>query len=284
MIDLVDSVQQLVRGVGPNARKVGIVSEDAERRWKRQHFEGAELQRFLASGRAQAARMEQRIESETGATLKGRRVLDFGCGTGRMALAIAEGAERVYGLDVMQGALDKAKETGKEANVTNVEWLDASKLHDLAGAYDGVICYQVFNHIPSRQGERVFSSILSGLRDGGVGAVHFTVRPPKLLAGLRIASASAGRGLRRKHRAVTRYGYLVMNSYSLNRLGAILNEQGVSRWHVRWAYHGARSSVYQYPSVVLVFRKDAIDSDNAEVAADASLEVQSVRTQLDSEH
>jgi hypothetical protein len=42
--------------------------------------------------------------------------------------------------------------------------------------------------------------------------------------------------------------YMLMNSYSLNRLGKLLADAGVNEWHAKW--------LGPYPAVTLVFRKD----------------------------
>jgi SAM-dependent methyltransferase len=254
--DVVHSLQQLVRGTGPRMRKVGVLPE---RRRRRQEFEGEQLEEFLAYGRRQTARMQREIESYTGCSLEGRRVLDYGCGIGRTALAMAGQCEYVYGLDIVERTLQKADRTAKEMEVDNVEWLDASRLPELSGRYDAVVSYWVFQHIPTREGERILAAILDGLADGGVGAIHFAVRPPKPLAGLRATVVNAGANPRRKLQAAVQYGYLLMNSYSLNRLGTILAQSGVSSWEMQWWYYSRAagpSTRNRYPSATLIFRKD----------------------------
>jgi hypothetical protein len=44
-----------------------------------------------------------------------------------------------------------------------------------------------------------------------------------------------------------------MNSYSLNRLGNLLVEAGVSEWHTKW-HHLTNERAYD--AVTLIFRKD----------------------------
>lgn len=253
-LDPVDSCQQVVRRAGQRLRDAGVLPQKV---WRRQEFEGEELEDLLARGRRQADGLARDIESYTGCTLEGRRLLDYGCGTGRTAVALASRCEYVYGLDIMPGVLRKADETATRLHVKNVEWLDAARLPALAGHYDAVISTWVFQHIPTREGERIFAAILDGLAPGGVGAIHFTVRPPRPLAGM---AASARAQPRRRLRAAGAYGYLVMNSYSLNRLGLILAQAGVARWQVLWWYYsaaGAANNGNRYPSATLVFRKDA---------------------------
>jgi cyclopropane fatty-acyl-phospholipid synthase-like methyltransferase len=154
---------------------------------------------------------------------------------GRMALPLAARCEHVYGLDVSPVQLREADRHARERGVSNVEWMDSRRLAELAGAYDLVISYWVFQHIPSREGERIFAQILKGLRHGGVGAVHFMLRmdsPLRLIGRLDLGST-----------------YAMVHSYSLHRLGELLAEAGIHDWTVRW--HGERPRV----DAAIIFRK-----------------------------
>ncbi|WP_232685759.1 class I SAM-dependent methyltransferase [Halobacterium zhouii] len=49
-------------------------------------------------------------------------VLDLGCGTGAIALALAEDAERVVGRDISEGMMDEARRKAEERGLDNVEF------------------------------------------------------------------------------------------------------------------------------------------------------------------
>ena len=49
-------------------------------------------------------------------------VLDLGCGTGAIALGLAEDAERVVGRDISEGMLAQAREKASERGLDNVEF------------------------------------------------------------------------------------------------------------------------------------------------------------------
>ena len=53
----------------------------------------------------------------------GRRVLDLGCGTGRLAFALAERGSRVWGVDPSPEMVDRARERGVHAKVAAAEQL-----------------------------------------------------------------------------------------------------------------------------------------------------------------
>lgn len=219
------------RGAGRDGSSADITAEARERRFDQ--------------GEKQLAGLVAEIEAHTGVSVRGRRALDYGCGFGRLAIPLAQRSEHVYGLDIMPEVLAKGAELARERNVSNIEWMDAGRLDELAGRYDLVISHWVFQHIPTREGERIFATILRGLAPGGVGAVHFSVRPEHPVREL-LRDPDLG------------YAYTIVNSYSLNRLARLLAQAGISKWLVRWhtsaAQHEARRPL---PSVTLIFRKDS---------------------------
>jgi len=54
--------------------------------------------------------------------LDGKRILDVGCGSGRLSLALAPEATWVVGLDREPHAIDKARRRAAQAGLTNVEF------------------------------------------------------------------------------------------------------------------------------------------------------------------
>jgi SAM-dependent methyltransferase len=222
--------------------------------------EGAARERFFDRGRRQTARLAAELEEFTGCELKSRRALDFGCGVGRLTLPLAERCEYVYGTDISRAKLAEADRNAKDANVTNVEWLEPELIPTLSGRYDMIHSILVFQHIPSREGERIFGELLRGLLPGGIGAVQVTLRPsrpaPRKL-GLAAPSPSGARSPMSVVRGLDlSYPYMLLHSYSLNRLGAVMADAGVTDWHVRWS---ARSGAYQ--PVIIFFRKATAEAE-----------------------
>lgn len=75
------------------------------------------------------------------ALVRGKRVLDLGCGDGRFALAIAPIAASVEGLDPDPGSIAAAKASARKAGVRNVtfEVGAAQRLPYMDGRFDVVI-------------------------------------------------------------------------------------------------------------------------------------------------
>ncbi len=174
-----------------------------------------------ATGYKQLAKLAELIEARTGASLGSRTALDFGCGWGRLALPLAERCEHVFGVEVSQLVLNEAERIATEANLANVEWLQVDRLDELRGRYDLVISVLVFQHIPVAEGERLFTTLVQGLRPGGVGMIELVLRPAKPMARLRVAP-----------RRLRGQLHMLRGSYSLNRIGRLLAAEGVSDWHV----------------------------------------------------
>lgn len=246
---VIHRLQGSIRRAAPLLKRAGFVPTQSH---ARQRFEGEEREGFLERGRGELSLIATDIEIHTGGnTFDGRTALDYGCGAGRIALPLAQRCEHVIGLDITPEMLDAADRNAQREGVGNVEWLAAERLAELSGRYDAVISLWVFQHIPSREGERIFSQLVQGLRPGGVGAINMTLRP-----------SHPWRGLLRGMLSLDRlYVYQVLHSYSLNRMGELLVDADINSWYLRW--HARRGGELmdagtrrRHPTVTIVFRKD----------------------------
>lgn len=220
------------------------------------HLDAAVRDRFFETGRRQVAELLKTIEVHTGSDLQPRRALDYGCGVGRLTLPLAECCEHVYGVDVSPSMLREADRNARRMQLSNVEWVPAANLAELGGRYDLVQSSLVFQHIPVREGERIFATLLRGLRPGGVGVIHVTLRPSHPLAGLfhwtmktvplayNLLNLARGRNWS--------YPHMQMNSYSLNRLGRLLADAGIAEWHTRFL---SGTTWRAHDGAIIVFRK-----------------------------
>jgi SAM-dependent methyltransferase len=80
------------------------------------------------------------------------KVLDIGCGVGRLTRALAGRARHVYGLDVSREMLGLAEQ--HNAHLTNVEWVhgDGTSLRGVGDSVvDGCFSHVVFQHIPDSE-------------------------------------------------------------------------------------------------------------------------------------
>jgi SAM-dependent methyltransferase len=223
-------------------------------------------EKVFESGYKRVATISEVMREQTGATLDGRRALDYGCGVGRLAIPLAGRCEHVYGLDISRPTLELAAANAREHEVANVEWLEPEALAGLAGQYDFVITVHVLQHIRRRQGEQVFRQLVGGLRADGVGWIGLVLRPPHPLRSVLRHTWRTREAERPKRKSGIyepaldalriwdlSHHYMMRCSYSLNRLGRLLAEEGVTNWHVRF---NPGATPRAFDAATLIFRKD----------------------------
>lgn len=230
--------------------------------WK--GFPYASWEKVLAKGHQRAEEIAAAIERETRTGIEGRRALDFGCGVGRIAIPLAERCEHVYGIDIATSMREQMSANAAHEGVSNIEALPPEALPSLAGRYDLLVSLHVLQHIRMREGEQLLRDLLRGLAPGGVGYVNLVLRPAHpLLSVMRWIwlSPRAWRPKRRLHplnpvkwlRVLdTSYVYMMRRSYSLNRLGRVLAEEGIGEWHV---HYNRGETGRAYDAAALIFQK-----------------------------
>ena len=107
--------------------------------------------------------------------------IDLGCGTGRLTIAMSKDFERVIGIDVSKGMIEKANINKSTLEVKNCEFLinngvDLSNISDQSA--DFCFSYLTLQHCPSRSQVlhyvREFSRVL---KPNGVALFQFRVAP-----------------------------------------------------------------------------------------------------------
>ena len=89
------------------------------------------------------------IEGHAG--LKGKRVLDVGCGGGLLSEAMARTGAEVTGIDLARAALNVAKLHALEAGVTTVAYREVAVeplAQEQPGRFDVVTCMEMLEHVP----------------------------------------------------------------------------------------------------------------------------------------
>ncbi len=99
--------------------------------------------------------------------LAGCSILDAGCGTGTLALALASRGHKVTGLDLSAALLGEARAKDRSRAV---RWVDGDVAEfDLGESYDAITCVaDVLNHLEALDDwERAFRCFARHLRPGG---------------------------------------------------------------------------------------------------------------------
>lgn len=164
------------------------------------------------------------------------RALDFGCGVGRVALALAARCESVVGLDVSTPMLDECRRNAAAISATNVEALPADRLDSLEHvSFDLVHSSLVLQHIRPSTGLDLLSKLAAVVAPGGILAIQVpyaeTARP-----------SPARRMLRRVKRAVV--PVMEMHAYRFDRIVEVLDAAGLGRTVIQPAhFEGFRSAM-----------------------------------------
>jgi SAM-dependent methyltransferase len=103
------------------------------------------------------------------------RILDFGCGVGRLLVHFAAYAKSVDGLDVSPSMLAEARRNCEARGVFNASLLlSDDELSAAGGHYDLVHSCIVLQHLEIPRGRMLFQKLVQRIRPGGCGAIHVT--------------------------------------------------------------------------------------------------------------
>lgn len=97
-------------------------------------------------------------------------ILDYGCGPGYMASALAERARHVYAVDISTGVLACARTLNARSNIT---YLTPDELEGRAGKVDLAYSFAVVQHLPTEVLVHVLELLARTVRKGGLLLMHF---------------------------------------------------------------------------------------------------------------
>jgi SAM-dependent methyltransferase len=208
---------------------------------------------FFQSGEGHVQNVYSVIQSKVRPGFQASRVLDFGCGVGRLLIPFANRAQTAFGVDISSGMLAEAEKNCSAHGVQGVQLLHASEIDRIeAGSIDLVHSYIVFQHIPVSEGERLLRKLISLIAQGGIGAIHITFsngHSSLRRAALAVRSRSRSvhgllNGMQGKPLSLP---LMQMNSYSMNRVMDILVESHCSNVHLEFTDHdGFRGAMFYF--------------------------------------
>jgi SAM-dependent methyltransferase len=146
---------------------------------------------LAAQGAAFYRRLCERFEQHGDRPLEGARVLDFGCGWGRITRMLARDVapERLFGCDPDEEILAVCRANGVPGTFARSERVPDRLPFD--GPFDLALAFSVFTHLSEPAHDRCLRALHAALRPGAVLVV--TVRPPAYaeLAGMPAAPGYA---------------------------------------------------------------------------------------------
>ena len=100
----------------------------------------------------------------------GKRVLDFGCGTGYGAARLADVAAEVVGADLSQGALSFARQTHCRPNLKFERSADLGAGF-AAASFDTIVCFEVIEHLAKDDQDRLLQNFSRLLKPSGTAII-----------------------------------------------------------------------------------------------------------------
>ena len=234
----------------------GVLTDDS---FRLDRFDESARERFLRTGEAHIEELFATIREHLAADFQPRVSVDFGCGTGRLGIPLARRSGAVIGIDVSDAMIEEARKNCDRQSIANVQFATSvDQLKAVAkGGYDFVHSFIVFQHIPIRDGMRIFEALLTGLNPDGVVALHFTLHRDKSLMRRAGAWATTHVPLLHRLRQIVRGRPagdppMQMNAYDLSLILAALHREGMPWAIVRTTDHGG------YIGAMVIAKKQSI--------------------------
>jgi SAM-dependent methyltransferase len=186
-----------------------------------------------------------------------RRMLDFGCGVGRVLLPASRFVQRAVGVDVSASMLAEARRNCERDQLGNVELLQQGGVDGLPKAsFDLVHSAIVLQHIDVERGTRLFGDLVALVGPNGVGAIQVTYSKSQYAAELGVpplpvqAPAPTEKGLLRSLRktaarpAPEADPVMQMNPYPLTPVFFQLQAAGIRNTYVEFTDHGGELGLF----------------------------------------
>ena len=142
-------------------------------------FNGWDESEFFVTGKKEIDALMQKVK-RFDLPKENKKVLDFGCGVGRLTRALREYFEHAIGVDVSKAMIEKAKKLHQDDE--NQEFV-VNEADDLAmfedNTFDMVYCNIVLQHIPDKdQIAKYIGEFIRVVRPGGVVVFQVPSRVP----------------------------------------------------------------------------------------------------------
>lgn len=234
-------------------------------KYRQSNLSEAAREEFWATGQIHVEQIFQTIQNHLEPAFSPKRVLDFGCGVGRLTMPLAARCDTVVGVDISPSMLQEAQNNCQRKGLSNIKWLEADdRLSKVTGTFDLINSHIVFQHIPRKRGEKIFERLIDLLADGGIGALHFTYfRQGPAIGWIDWARKTLPfvNGIVNITFLKLPFAYpmVQMNKYDLGRLFRILQEKQCDRPFVTFSYYSlANVSTY---GMTIFFQKNLSTND-----------------------
>lgn len=221
---------------------------------------------FFKSGRVHVDHVIDVCEKHLDESFSPDRVLDFGCGVGRLVVPFAQSIKQVVGLDISESMLKEARANCDDHALNNVTLLTSDdQLSALTGTFDLIHSVIVLQHIPIHRGRQIFEQMLNRLAPNGIGAIQVAYakrafkatygRPSMSRRAQKAAKNLLDQAIRKTplsrlqnsdKDAIAADPEMQMNSYNLNELFFLIQSAGVKKTYLEFTDHGGELGAFLY--------------------------------------
>jgi SAM-dependent methyltransferase len=143
----------------------------------RRRHGGWQVDEFLATG-AEPVNQVKALLDEAGLSF-GDRVLDFGCGAGRLSHGLAAHVEEVVGVDIAQSMVDEARRINQLPDRISFVAYDGHRLPFADESFDSAVSLISIQHSPPAVQLACLVELQRVVRPGGVLALQIPHRPSR---------------------------------------------------------------------------------------------------------
>ena len=208
----------------------GVLSVD---QFRGRDISGDNRAQFFASGVDYVNRLLGLVHKHFGPV--NGRALDFGCGVGRLSIALASKFKEVVGVDVSEEMLNLCRNNARQSGVRNIELvLSDDALSRVTGQFDLVNTIIVLQHIPHERGIRIFQRLIDLTKVGGICSIQVTYARERHMLAHELGSALYYRRTQnalldlRPSDTAHPPGTITMYDYDLNEIFVRLSEKAGS--------------------------------------------------------
>jgi SAM-dependent methyltransferase len=214
--------------------------------FRRQNLDEAAKERFFASGKDHVDHIMRTCRQRIDQAFQPRRTLDFGCGVGRVAFALASVSDTVVGLDVSESMLREAENNRIRRSVANVSFHSSNDLlSTIDGTFDFIHSFIVFQHLEPLRARTIFARLLERLESGGIFVAHFTYAKAQ-----HRESFGHPPPVERAHEDVQQNTsadpIMLMNSHDMNSLLFVMQMGDIRSFFTEFTDHGGELGVLLY--------------------------------------
>lgn len=138
---------------------------------------GWDVDEFMATARTPVETAHRQL-TDAGLSF-GDRVLDFGCGAGRLSNAVADYAAEVVGIDIAASMVEEANRINRHPQRVSFVHYDGTRLPFPDAAFDSVISLISLQHSPAAVQLAILIELNRVVRPGGALVLQMPTRPAR---------------------------------------------------------------------------------------------------------